>query len=217
MQAYEWLASEGYIETHPSVGTIVSGSLPEASLNVARSKFRSASEISRSAPKSPIVFRGEEPRFPERQPGRQVIDFWPGRPNHRHFPAQFFRKAFDHYLNFAAASLSEYGDATGLPALREAIAEQLRTARGISTTADQILVTAGIQEAINIIARLLVQGGTRVVVEDPCYQGAALTFRSFGAALVPIRIDRDGANIDDLYCEGGVIGVALRITSSDRA
>jgi len=197
VQAYEWLSSEGYIEANKGVGTIVSRTLPEASLYVGRTNEKLTNSRTPAAPKVPVVFKGRTPRLPDRTV-RQAVDFWPGRPNSRHFPATFFKKAVDEHLGFSTMALSEYGDVAGLPALRSAIADQLKASRGISVGLDQIIVTAGIQEALNLISRLFVEAGTKVVVENPCYQGAALAFESYGAQLVPVGVDREGTTVEQL-------------------
>jgi GntR family transcriptional regulator / MocR family aminotransferase len=202
VQAYEWLSSEGYIEANKGVGTIVSRALPETSLYVGRTNEKLTNPRTPAAPKVPVIFKGRAPLLPDRTV-RQAVDFWPGRPNARHFPATFFKKAVDERLGFSTMALSEYGDVAGLPALRSAIAEQLKTSRGISVGPDQIIVTAGIQEALNLIARLFVEAGTKVVVENPCYQGAALAFESYGAQLVPVGVDRDGMMVEQLRTISG--------------
>src|SRR5262249_20812650 len=56
----------------------------------------------------------------------------------------------------------------------------------------------GIQEALNIIARLFVRPGTPVAIEDPCYRGALSTFESYGAEMIPVAVDRDGILVDRL-------------------
>ena len=76
--------------------------------------------------------------------------------------------------------------------LRHAIADHLGTARGMNVRAAQILIVNGIQEALNIIARLFVRPGTPVAIEDPCYRGALSTFESYGAEMVPVPVDQDG-------------------------
>jgi GntR family transcriptional regulator/MocR family aminotransferase len=197
VQAYEWLSSEGYIEANRGVGTIVSRTLPEIALYVGRTNEKLSKAKAICAPKTPVIFKGYAPRLPDRA-NKQAIDFWPGRPNSRYFPVKFFKKALDEHLGYASTSLSEYGDVAGLPVLRDAIANQVRASRGISVSPDQIVVTAGIQEALNLIARLFIENGTKVVVENPCYQGAALAFQSFGAELVPIAVDDDGLIVEHL-------------------
>ncbi|MBO1331064.1 PLP-dependent aminotransferase family protein [Streptomyces sp. VRA16 Mangrove soil] len=83
----------------------------------------------------------------------------------------------------------------GLPELREGIAAYYRAA-GLPTTADQILVTSGSQQAVWLIAQALVEPGDTVVVENPTYRGALEALRSRGARIVPVGGDRPGAGPD---------------------
>jgi DNA-binding transcriptional MocR family regulator len=79
----------------------------------------------------------------------------------------------------------------GLDALREAIADRY-CARGLPTSPDQILVTAGAQSAITLVGRLLLRPGDRVLVEGPSYPNALDTFRAVQARLMPVPLDGDG-------------------------
>jgi DNA-binding transcriptional MocR family regulator len=85
----------------------------------------------------------------------------------------------------------------GLPELRAAIALHL-TAEGIPTSASQVLVTTGAQQAINLAATLLVQAGEEVAVESPSFAGTIDAFRSRGAKLVSTPLDADGVDVDAL-------------------
>jgi GntR family transcriptional regulator/MocR family aminotransferase len=98
----------------------------------------------------------------------------------------------------AGHELTNYGDAFGIRELRQAIALHLERARGLLATYEQIVITSGIQEALNIVSRLFVKQGTRVLVENPCYRSAALIFESYGAELAPLEVDRQGAQLDAL-------------------
>lgn len=206
MQAYEWLLSEGYLETHPGARTVVSRNLPEQSLNVGPIGMELSRTAAQLAPKAPVVFKHRAPNLAERKSRTPDIDFWPGRPNHRHFPLTALKRAIAECLVSPATALSEYGDPAGLASLRQAIAAHLQASRGIHVDADQIIVTSGIQEALNIISRIFIAPGTDVVVENPCYDSAALVFESYGARLVPIGIDENGIDV-----------TALRSTSASLA
>lgn len=85
----------------------------------------------------------------------------------------------------------------GLPALRKAIAAHLERA-GLATHADQVLVTSGAQQAIVLVANLLIEPGDSVVLEDPTYLGAIDAFMSFGARLTGVPLGADGARTDAL-------------------
>ena len=84
---------------------------------------------------------------------------------------------------------------TGLPALREAIAAHLGEL-GLPTTFDQVIVTSGCQQAIDLVARQFGGRDGSVIIENPTYPGAIDAFRAAGSRLVPVPVDRDGAAVD---------------------
>lgn len=85
----------------------------------------------------------------------------------------------------------------GLPELRERVAAWL-SEQGLPTGSSQILVTSGAQQAISLVAALVLQPGDAVVLENPVYFGALDVFRSRGARLVPVPLDRDGVDVERL-------------------
>ena len=86
---------------------------------------------------------------------------------------------------------------SGLPELRERVAAWL-TEQGLPTVGTQVLVTSGAQQAIGLVAALVLQPGDAVVLEDPTYFGAIDVFRARGARLVPVPLDRDGVDVQAL-------------------
>lgn len=85
----------------------------------------------------------------------------------------------------------------GLPELRHALAA-LHTREGVPTTPEQILVTTGAQQAINLAATLFVRPGETVVVESPAFPSVLDVFRAAGARLVSVPVDADGARVDEV-------------------
>src|SRR5882724_4839166 len=81
LQAYQWLAAEGYLETERSARTIVSENLPEECLSVDRLPSPDGKKARPRPQKTQVIFRGERPVLPEAGSLRKKIDFWPGRPN----------------------------------------------------------------------------------------------------------------------------------------
>jgi GntR family transcriptional regulator/MocR family aminotransferase len=81
----------------------------------------------------------------------------------------------------------------GLPALQAAIADYLGTSRGVRCAPAQVIVVSGVQEALDVVGRVLVDPGDRVCVEDPGYPGAVSVFTALGARIAPLTIDADGA------------------------
>ncbi|MFV0367867.1 MAG: PLP-dependent aminotransferase family protein [Hyphomicrobiaceae bacterium] len=200
--AYERLIAEGYIYTRPHVGTFVAATIPEETFSTKRpTEFLDHN--------AGISINGVEPSLrhhaPEnvhnlRSPHRHKLkyDFWVGRPDPASFPAKAWAKHIGHRLQASGAGMTEYGDPAGLHELRKAIAAHLGPARGIGADPDQVIIVGGCQDGFNLVARLLVSAKTPVVVENPCYQGAAYVMQNYGGVLHPVPVDVDGLMVADL-------------------
>ncbi|GEO80616.1 MocR-like pyridoxine biosynthesis transcription factor PdxR [Pararhodospirillum oryzae] len=219
--AFDWLAAEGYLERARGSGTFVARLLP-ADLpppptvappsDLSRDNALSASGENAlpasgdnavpasgdnavpasgdNAPPAPPPI--EPPVLAHEEAGRPVFDFWYGRPDPRLFPVRAWRMLGGMVLGACARGLAEYGDRGGDPALRAAIASYLAGARGLVAAPDQVIITAGAQEGLNLIARLLIEPGTPVGFEAPGYDAAARVFEAHGARIHPGRVDREG-------------------------
>ena len=130
------------------------------------------------------------------QPG--VISFAGGLPAPELFDAPGLRAAFAAALaddRFGATL--QYSTTEGDPALRRAIAARLG-ARGLPTDPDDVLVTSGSQQALTLIAAVLIEPGDAVLVEEPSYLAALQCFQMAGARVVPVPCDDDGLDPDAL-------------------
>ena len=124
------------------------------------------------------------------QPG--MISFAGGLPAPELFAASGMRAAFAAALADGAAERSlQYSTTEGDPALRAAVAARL-TARGLPTVAGELLITSGSQQALTLIATVLLEPGDVVLVEEPSYLAALQAFRLAGATVVPVSCDDDG-------------------------
>lgn len=197
--AYDRLVSEGYLKSVEGIGTFVAEIIPERCME-APPVGPQLQE--RRHPKRERAFVPPPIMLPDTASLAPRMDFWPGRPNRRHFPMGQWRRLIGERLTNASEKMTGYGDPMGAMELRCAIAEHLVGARGVAAAPDQVVVTGGTQDALNIVARLLVKQGTRVAVENPCYQGAASVFESHGAVLVPLRVDDEGMRTDELASTG---------------
>lgn len=128
---------------------------------------------------------------------REVISFAPGYPADESFAWDAFRAIADDLLTRRSHDLLQYGATRGYRPLIETIIG-IQQARGVVSTADQIIVTTGSQQGLYLIARALFDPGDVVFVELPSYTGAITAFRGFGADLVGVQQDPDGINIEDL-------------------
>jgi GntR family transcriptional regulator/MocR family aminotransferase len=217
--AYDQLLAEGYLETRHGSGTYVAGSLPDDALRAVADSVgastvgvRGADSGTVSAAKSggpsgavgqrlsnwgrrvaeiaPAPYGGPASSLP--------LDFRHGRPDVTHFPIGEWRRAASRQLRQIDRDEVWYGPPAGLPSLRAALAEYLGRARGVRCTPEQVVVTTGTQQAIDLISRLLVEADDRVVVEDPCYPGARRVFEALGARLTDVEVDEHGLCTDRL-------------------
>jgi GntR family transcriptional regulator/MocR family aminotransferase len=189
MAVYERLGAEGYVEARHGAGAFVSTTLPESALRGLR---REPVPIDARRDDYAGPFRGERPSVYRPRSAANRIDFRVGKPDARMFPIRAWRQIAALSLRRARDELTQYNDPGGLPRLRDAVARHLRIARGIRADPTQVIIVAGVQAALNVIARLLLQPGARVVTESPTYEGAARAFSSYGARLVPVPVDGHG-------------------------
>lgn len=191
--AFEILASEGYLTGTIGSGTFVSQILPEHLLEVGRQRVRTPSPAKRprrrlsSFAKRGRLFVGLLPR-----PTRA---FRPNIPALDLFPATLWAQIASRRLRRAPVSLLTGCEPMGYPPLREAVADYLTTSRGVSCKASQVAIVSGVQEALETAARLLLDPGDRVCVEEPGYVGAKMVFEAVGARILRLPLDDSGLRI----------------------
>ncbi len=108
------------------------------------------------------------------------------------FPADLWARVASRVLRRASRSLYGHGNAAGYHPLRRAIAEYVGASRGVRCSPDQIIITLGTQQALDLIGRFLLDPGDQVWMEDPGYSGALQTLRATSAHIVPVPVDGDG-------------------------
>lgn len=189
--AYDRLLAEGYLTARRGARTCVSEDLPDSPLSKPTINPRTtvADRLANPRPSGPS-FGGRQPIVFHAH--KAPIDFWVPQADPRSFPLKTWKRLLTECLSQAGSNLTDYGDPSGLGELKRAIADQVARARGIVTTPDAVFIMAGAQLAMNTVARLFLRGGERVVVENPCNQGAAYLFESYGANLAPLALDGDG-------------------------
>lgn len=129
------------------------------------------------------------------QPG--VISFAGGLPAPECFPAEEIALASERVLATQASRVLQYGPTEGLSSLRELLAEMMQN-RGIPTKPEQVLITSGSQQALDMLGKLLIDPGAPVLVEEPTYVGALQAWRPYRPDFVPLPMDQDGLRIDAL-------------------
>lgn len=192
------LADEGYIETSKSVGTFVSREIPEQALHALQIGIQHEEQPSIPDPIRPSLAEIRSHNLVNVHRRRAMIDFWVGRPDARSFPLRTWTRLTNRRLLSAGSALTEYNDPMGVIELRQAIADHLRPARGIIAEPEQIIITGGCQEGLNLVCRMLLPVGTDAIMESPGYAGAAYLFESFGANLHSIPVDEKGLDVTKL-------------------
>ena len=199
VRAYEWLMIESYVESRPASGVFVALRLPEQKPRPVATASPSLEDTARTSP-MPLPYapiRAQD--LVNKSRNRLAFDFFPGRPSAGLFPLKTWRRLLQTSLSHGGAiGLSQYSDPAGLAVLRTAIASHVAAARGIVADVSRIIVTSGVQEGINIAARLFLGPGTVAALENPCYQGARYAFEAWGAQVVGVPVDSDGLIPDQL-------------------
>jgi 2-aminoadipate transaminase len=133
-------------------------------------------------------------KFAERP---DVISFAGGMPAPEVFPIQQFKEACIKVLDENGPAALQYGSTDGYLPLREMIARH--TGRyGINVNADNILITSGSQQALDLLGMLFINPGDRILVESPTYVGAIQAWRAYGAEFIPVPFDEHGLRTDEL-------------------
>ena len=126
-----------------------------------------------------------------------VLSFAGGLPAPELFPVQALNEAFQSVLGSAGGEALQYSTTEGYLPLREWIAARLQK-QGIDARAECVLITNGAQQGIDLVARVLLDRGDRVAVENPSYVAALQTFGGYEAEFVRVGSDADGLRVDEL-------------------
>ena len=185
--AYDQLLSEGYAVSRSGSGTYVAqavGVRPVPSED--RLKVR-LSHFGKSAASA-----WGRMNVPPRRDRALLYDFAYGRSDVEDFPFEMWRRALLRCARRTSVSELDYGPPAGAAKLQAAICDHLRRSRAVACDPSQIIVVNGSQQALDLIARVLVEPRQPVAIEDPSYQGTREVLRSVGARLLPVPVDRDG-------------------------
>ncbi|HYT24351.1 MAG TPA: PLP-dependent aminotransferase family protein [Candidatus Polarisedimenticolia bacterium] len=211
VMAYEQLVAEGYLEAHiGAAGTVVASALPSDYLysNSPKSPgperhtprrasgglaiagemiLRAARAVANSLELPTLTWELTPPRVP--------YDLRPGRAAFADLPYTLWCRLLGSRARHATMQDLDYGPPQGRWELREAIAIRLRRLRGIDARPERIVIVNGTQQALDLINRVLLNPGDRVLIEEPHYTGARFAFISAGGVLVSAAVDDHGIQI----------------------
>jgi GntR family transcriptional regulator/MocR family aminotransferase len=192
VSAFDRLRAEGYVVQRTGSGTRVNTVLPQDLLRTPRAAARPAAERPPARHLTGFasrvsLFRGYEPRsihaFRDNQPALDL------------FPITVWARVAARRLRRASPALLVGTEPLGYPPLQHAVADYLRTSRGVRCEPGQVAIVSGVQEALDLVARLVLDPGDRVCLEEPGYIGAARVFESVGATIVPVPVDAQGITL----------------------
>jgi GntR family transcriptional regulator/MocR family aminotransferase len=199
---YDLLLSEGYLATRPRAGAYVADVRP-------RSPDRKTPPGVAATDYRLHAFWREPPvDFHASSPSSVRFDFRLGVPDKGLFPFDIWRRLSARELRSFATKPAAFAEAQGLRALREAIAKHVSFARAVSCRPEDIVVTSGSQQALDLLARILISPGRTVVaIENPGYPPLRAAFAVAGAKIAPIRVDQEGIDVERLPADARVICV----------
>jgi len=203
VNAFELLASEGYVEGSVGSGTYVSKILPEKLLHVTHEKAAKTAMQSERQRKQPAISDyGRRVRLFAGYENRPIRAFRANLPALDLFPTELWTKITTRCLRRISRRHLMGCDPLGYTPLRQAVAEYLSKSRGVKCVPEQVAIVTGVQEALDLVARLLVNPGDRVCVENPGYPGAIRVFEAFQAKICAAGLDDEGITIRQLPSRG---------------
>ena len=195
---FEQLADEGFVTSRVGDGTRVA----EVDAAVLRRSMRSSGSPTGAEPGR--VAQGGGASLSERGRALAGVErgsvaggaFQTGLPDLASFPHQAWARLLARHARAPAAGRLGYGDASGDPALRAAIAAYVAAARGVNCTPAQVIVVTGAQAALDLATRMLLDPGDRAWLEEPGYLGAQAALLAAGARIEPVPVDAAGMDVE---------------------
>lgn len=199
LDVFAQLAAEGYLTGTVGRGSFVASELPDRRFESAPPK-----PAARALPQKPAeagidlskrgqllarsAFAIEGRTFPARA-------FRPSQPDLESFPFALWARVAARRSRLSNRSMLADGEAQGYRPLREAIAEHVRLARGIACSGEHVAIVGSVQQVLDLSARLWLDPGDTVWMEDPGYPGARLVFEAAGARIAAVPVDRHGIDV----------------------
>jgi GntR family transcriptional regulator/MocR family aminotransferase len=180
--AYERLTAEGFLNGRAGAGTFVRAE----PLGTRRTRSAPVGGVRPRRGWQAVGLLAQDDGEPE-------FDFRVGTPDPGLFPLEMWRRLVSRELRPAA--LGGYADPAGHPALRDAIARHVGVSRAVRAEAEDVVVTQGAQQALDLIGRVLLEPGDCVAVEEPGYPPARRVFQAQGARVVGVPVDTEGIDV----------------------
>lgn len=196
LNAYRQLLAEGYLESNEGSGTYVAKVLPEHLLTAPEQK---TSQPTREETGQPVFSERAKAQIAAAQPpsnGQLPKPFLPESIALDMFPFELWTRLVVRQARRIPINTFTYQDSAGYRPLREAIAAHVAVSRQVHCKPEQIMIVPGSQGALDLAARMIVNAGDPVWMEDPGYHGARGAFLGTGADVIPVPVDSEGLMVD---------------------
>lgn len=182
--ALSQLSVEGYLVSRVGSGTYVNDNLPKAQARMQSPKAANrTADLSRRGTALSTTFCAAQ---------LEIQPFTPGIADFSAFPVALWQRLQNKHWRMTYPDMLDYSKSGGYAPLRRAVADYLRVFRSVPLDVDQVLITSGTQQSLELCAHLLTDHGDTVWLEDPAYWGAVKSFLATGLQAHPVRVDQHG-------------------------
>jgi GntR family transcriptional regulator/MocR family aminotransferase len=182
--ALNQLGVEGYLESRVGSGTYVNDKLPRAQTRVPHARA--------SSRQAPLSKRGQALSSTYCATQLEVQPFTPGLADFSAFPVALWQRLQNKHWRMTYPEMLDYSYSGGHAPLRRAVADYLRVFRSVPLEVEQVIITSGTQQSLELCAQLLGDHGDTVWLEDPAYWGAIKAFMATGLRAHPVHVDEHG-------------------------
>ncbi len=191
--AYDQLQAEGYVSSQTGSGTYVTDVLPDGLSETHTSESLINATLTESHADITLSLRGSRLT---REQGYNAYEVQPlalsGKMDLLNFPVKTWQRVQNQVWRREDVALYDYDSRGGYAPLKKAVADYLRISRGVVLEPEQVLITAGTQQSLDLISRMLADQNDIAWVENPCYWGAWSSFYANDLHIRPIAVDTEG-------------------------
>ncbi len=197
--AYDQLQAEGYVSSQTGSGTYVTDVLPDGLSEGYMSETGSNSSATHAdSGQEAFISLSQRGSRLTREQGYNAYEVQPlalsGKMDLLNFPVKTWQRVQNQVWRREEVALYDYDSRGGYAPLKKAVADYLRISRGVSLEPEQVLITAGTQQSLDLISRMLADQNDVAWVENPCYWGAWSSFYANDLAIRAIAVDNEGMN-----------------------
>ncbi|WP_129691518.1 PLP-dependent aminotransferase family protein [Gottfriedia acidiceleris] len=183
-KAYKWLETNGYVTVEPGKGVFISRKVKKTSQVDSSNNWQQTLGI--NIVRSQYLINREQLKY----------DFSKAVVYPRLLPNKFLADEMQKLLRDDPSILTTYGPVQGDNELRTEIVKHLYEFQKIRSKAENLIITSGVQQGIDLVAQVLLKPGDSIIVESPCYGGALDIFINKGIHIIPVEMDEEGIRSD---------------------